>query len=500
MGMRGAVAALLLLSICELEAYIDRTTYSPVRLDTFSGAMHSITGERFFGFKQDGFINFDMNCSGETGRLLLVALTHNEYTDVSDRPSSVCNEPKSASVTYDFANATGPTWVDGRLRYQVRDSFGQDGRRRFYSFALIECPPSAPVRSPPGKCAIKLVTLNPNGEHLSRDEIPLPDVFMVFILCWGALLLAYVLNAIWYWQYSNLMHKTMFFPAFLGLVLSILDQAYWRELSRDGVQTPPLADARDVFSIVETTIFFMVTMALSDGWGIIQSHMDPTTTASVIGMPLLFLGISTLTTFVHRYFLGLAIIMVVLIVVFVVRHSAGNLLFLHHRYHDIALIHRAEAHVTISLPEFARPIVNKLRILASIRSAFIFYCVTWAIVGIAGSFLDNHTWIVELMTEILLLLYYVLLYSCLRLRDFHDYFEADRLRQEAENSTDEIEVDLLADVDGKPFGLLVPLTPGLFRDFIKLQRRYSNARADGAAEPPVDEPDGRQARALAQVV
>eukprot|EP00045_Choanoeca_perplexa_P008532 m.79782 g.79782 ORF g.79782 m.79782 type:complete len:195 (+) comp14527_c0_seq1:30-614(+) len=159
-----------------------------------------------------------------------------------------------------------------------------------------------------------------------------------------------------------------------------------------------------------------------------------------------------------------------------------------------------QAHVTISLAEFARPIVNKLRILASIRSAFIFYCVTWAIVGIAGSFLDNHTWIVELMTEILLLLYYVLLYSCLRLRDFHDYFEADRLRQEAENSTDEIEVDLLADVDGKPFGLLVPLTPGLFRDFIKLQRRYSNARADGAAEPPVDEPDGRQARALAQVV
>jgi lipoprotein signal peptidase len=93
-----------------------------------------------------------------------------------------------------------------------------------------------------------------------------------------------------------------------------------------------------------------------------------------------------------------------------------------------------QAYGTVSLEQFSRPIVNKLRMLSTTRSAFIFYCVTWAIVGteqtsapirlfplpkvvwtgIAGSFLDNHTWIVELMTEILLLLYYVLLYRSLR--------------------------------------------------------------------------------------
>jgi hypothetical protein len=59
-------------------------------------------------------------------------------------------------------------------------------------------------------------------------------------------------------------------------------------------------------------------------------------------------------------------------------------------------------------------------------------------------------------------------------------------------------VALLADSDGKPFALLLPLTPGelqsnfratvshilcvkeLFRDFVKLQRRYADARAEQA--------------------
>ena len=104
---RATIAALLLLCTCKCIAYIDTSTYIPVRLDTFAGSMHSITGgkllwllwlplllindrlERFFGFKQGGFIGFDMNCTGETGRLLLVALSQKQYNDVSERPASV---------------------------------------------------------------------------------------------------------------------------------------------------------------------------------------------------------------------------------------------------------------------------------------------------------------------------------------------------------------------------------------------------------------------------
>ena len=186
---------------------------------------------------------------------------------------------------------------------------------------------------------------------------------MVFILCWSTLLLAYVLNAIWYWQYSNRMHKvcqpcysfsvpslgpspclpvsfpvscllsslglpsrlcpqSMFFPACVGLVLSVLDQAHWQILSREGglsttmpcdhvdlrtsvatgVADVSIADARSLFGIAETTIFFMVTMALADGyvrvaqcllasaschdctsWGVVQPNMDSTTAVNVIG-------------------------------------------------------------------------------------------------------------------------------------------------------------------------------------------------------------------------
>eukprot|EP00730_Choanoeca_flexa_P002652 TRINITY_DN11120_c0_g1_i3.p1 TRINITY_DN11120_c0_g1~~TRINITY_DN11120_c0_g1_i3.p1 ORF type:complete len:511 (+),score=101.67 TRINITY_DN11120_c0_g1_i3:244-1776(+) len=481
MGLSVQVLSLLLLGSCQpVWTYIDTNTYTPVRLDTFSGAAHSITGERYFGFKRGGFIDFDMNCTGETGRLLLVAMTRRQRNDVLERPATVCNAAGTVAVAYNLEEQQYISTTNTGVRYQVKSEYGTGNRSDFYTFYLVECPPSAPVRSPPGRCGLRLVTLNPNGEHLSRDEIPLPDVYTFFILCWGSVLLAYILNGIWYWQYSNHLHKTLVLPALVGLILSLMDQAHWAVLSEDGVAKDSISDARNVFRILETTIFFAVTMALSDGWGIVHPEMDSGTLASVIGMPLCFFSISALTTFVHRYFLGLAIIMVVLIVVFVVRHSAGNLLFLHHRYHDIALVHRAENHGGLDMDHFAAPIIRKLEILSVLRTAFIFYCVTWAIVGIAASFMDDRTWIVELMFEILLFLYFCVLYGVLRLRDFDPFYEAERQRQRAENNEDDIEVELLADKQDKPFALLVPLSKDLFREFIKLQRRYADARAEQA--------------------
>jgi hypothetical protein len=80
------------------------------------------------------------------------------------------------------------------LSWLVNSSIESQG---FYVSYSLNCGVNVSMKL---SCKSHLVLLNPGGEHLSYDEVPLPVVYLVGISVWSGILITWLINWIGYWR------------------------------------------------------------------------------------------------------------------------------------------------------------------------------------------------------------------------------------------------------------------------------------------------------------
>ncbi|EDQ87041.1 uncharacterized protein MONBRDRAFT_33599 [Monosiga brevicollis MX1] len=447
-GLSMTLVWLALLVPHPAHAYIDDGIFRPDLHDTFQGRFTGLTGTRFFGFQEGGQLHLWLNCSASPGHVYLAGLTQKQYGDLRERPSVTCADIDRMAYAVYLPNSTHPTLPN---TYEVADHFGGPGRHSYYNFMLLECPPGLGSDATPVTCEYLLETINPGGEQLSRDEIPLPEVYRVFAFLWAAIIVLAIVNTAIYFRFSNAMHKLIFLPVIIFLVVFVLEYHIWTYRSSHGTDPVAMVNAKTILQFLAEAIFFLVVLCLSTGWYIIHESIERQSRNYIWTLPLSSFGLALLRHFVHPYFLILIVLVTVIMVVFVIRASGANLIYLQHRRIDLIGMMNQDLAVH---PRLLLPLNLKLRMLSRVRALFVAYCILWVIISISASFLSEHTWIAEIMVSALGFLFYACLLFIMRLWDFSPFFATENL------ASKEVNVELFVDKQQNPLGVLVQVDDG----------------------------------------
>jgi len=262
-----------------------------------------------------------------------------------------------------------------------------------------------------------------------------------------------------------------------------------------------LSYARYMVLYIQTSFLFAMVMLIAEGWYIIHHRLETSKRTVIFVLPILYYVTACCTKWVHEYFLGLTIIVVIVIVVYIVRHCGFNILFLYRRFYDIQVAFRTNERHGISIEEFAAPLLAKLDSLRYLRFVFVTYCIAWAILSIVDGFLIGESWILHLCEEAIDGAFFILILCVFRLRSYRAFVgdAADREggsntgRRRANTQRDTMDVTLLEDRKQKPLAILVPIHNDLFREFLNFTVKAGTAR-HGAEQ---EEEEGAVGRDLA---
>eukprot|EP01147_Barroeca_monosierra_P007303 gene7303-7673_t len=455
------------------DAVIVRRTFDVSRSNSARGSSRILLG-RLFGFKRGGHLRLNVDC-----------------WQGASRP---CSSSQSWSEAFNVSANRLPQSPITSPQFELFETFGFSNRSSMYNFVIRECPPfdenlKKTVRT---SCQVLLEAVNPGGEHLSRDQIPLPNIYMAIVIVWAFVIVAWCMNWIRYRRYANGLHAVISAAPTIKLVTLILEYRKYSTLSSQGWVPDDLEITRSLLLFAETALFLSSILLISYGWKVLRRELEGSTLFATVGLPLLLLLSNVCQRWVHSYFTGLSIILVLCITVTIIRSSGLHVIILRHRLMDISFIYRREMQdrVQMSINQFASPLLRKLALFQATRLIFVLFAIAWTILELSASFLHEHTWIriltlecVEMVTYLVLMVVFrepIVLYlldkSCMieSLRDFSPYEKKDA---SLENISD-IEVTLYELKEGHPFALLVPMTPELFLEFIRNRIRTRDTLRD----------------------
>lgn len=486
-----ALGLLLCLAI-DTHAYTMRSVYRPDRGYSSSGKAQHITGD-FFGFEEGGSFQFAMDCDGPAGPLSVVAVTQSQESDLEDNMEKPCSSILQFSVVFDLRNYTVDGYDPSRPQFRLKADFGGPGRQRFYKFFVRECPPIADsvLRAPRAKCDVMTMTLNPHGEHLSRDETSIPTIYEAFVYMWAAALVLWAINWAVFRKISNRLHRLIALPPLLKLVTLCFELKKYQSLSSDGSVPDNIDVVRRLFVIGENSSMFAVLILIAHGWCIIEYHLETETKVAAIVMSTVFFLSSILTDWVHGYFLGITIIVVIVIAVSVLKHSARNIAFLRERREMITTAAGNEN--PQRLLASIVPLMGKRHLLAASRVTFSFYAFLWAVLGVLSTFLDENKWVEVVLFEGLEACLYLRVLWLFRLSWSHRRIVLDQERSQRKKVQRSIKVLEVA-CAATPVAICVPLTQDEFMHYVEhearqiKEERERRARATSNPPPPPASP------------
>eukprot|EP00051_Salpingoeca_urceolata_P028543 m.487391 g.487391 ORF g.487391 m.487391 type:complete len:500 (-) comp24983_c0_seq1:147-1646(-) len=420
MARVAAVLVLLVLAVCTpriAQGYVFDKTIArmPPGPKQHLGRLVNLAG-RSFGFQKGGSITLRLDCDYTPGQLGLVLMSVEQYSEYRDDYDTPCN-----GVPLKFQrNLTLPA----NNSLSVTAIAGADFKPAFYEFLLRECDPFPPTNKSHPRCEAVLTVINPGGEHLSSDEIQIPGIYRVFLTLWATVVLLWFVNWFQWHQYSNHLHKVLTMGPILKLVVIALEMQRWERRSSEGTEDRQLADFRYVLTAFENAYLFALMILIAFGWCIIRFHLDQEAVLNLCIGPTVFFLSSILIHFVHEYFIGFTTIAVLLMVVFILRHSSCNMVFLLARLSEIRAYERR--HPNPDGTSLSLPISWKWKLIKQSRSVFVMYAMLWALLTIVSTFLGEHSWIETLVFEIIEAVVYLAVLFFFRLRNFAAFVPAQQ--------------------------------------------------------------------------
>lgn len=399
-----------------------------------------------FGFNSGGTADIVLSCSAMPGPINLIVFTDEQALKISSDAVQVCNLSNEEA---DF-NAVRTVSFAMRNYTNVQQTFyfGNDLEPGFFKFGIQTCATSPMTVEP--ECTVGMVLRNPGGEHLSSDMVNLPGIYDSLTVFWAIIIGVWVANWLQHRKASNNLHKLSPLPAVFELISCALFAEAYTQRSADEDNTHTNAWGVVTQYIAMMFAFFLLLL-ISFGYCIIHERLDSENVFNVVAAPALACLSLILMRFVHKYFLAITVIFVVIVIISILKNTGRNGLILRARLMEIELTHPGEWVRGFPL---AAPLLRKRFMIEGSRAIFTAYLVLWAMLGIFEVALKRDRETQLLLEELLEVFLVVSILWLVRLRDFRAF-----LPQANPNGGGAEEGDDAANTQRKPPCMLVHL-PG----------------------------------------
>eukprot|EP00038_Savillea_parva_P006334 m.163045 g.163045 ORF g.163045 m.163045 type:complete len:493 (+) comp12265_c0_seq1:122-1600(+) len=411
----------LLIQPAETAVSTLRTRLGPDRSQT----LHMFD-ESMFGFNAGGTASIAASCENrlETLPFTFVILTSEQAEAVSIDGHTDCN------LAFRHVRAVSPAnRNEVTLNYTV--VFGNDLETGFYRFGLLLCLAGAL----PNDCEATLTLLNPGGEHLSSDQMDLPNIFNAFLIFWGVVVGLHLVNWVTYFQYRNNLHDAVLVAPILAAISARLNRDAWEAASNDEDNSALLKEGL-VAAYAALCYSFLLIMLITDGYCILRPTLDQGRGEGTIGLAVAVFVSMVCMLYIHRYFLAFTVVSLIATGIIILKNAAKNILALRMRLLEIE---DSAGPQLGTVAEFAAPLLSKRFMIASARFTFITYTVLWSIEGAIDNALEKQRDMQVVLEEVLVVYLIVSIMWVTRLRNFERFVQPhDERRREAEAEATEL--------------------------------------------------------------
>lgn len=458
--MANIVRALVLLLSCLhiAECAIDSYEFLSLTRKKLSDGqvnyLHMMLGDTF-GFNSGGLVEYSLDCnSTNTGLIALWVLTAGQKVQLSSDAAEVACEPLTSARAVENADAvviidsSSASHANGRVQQRSYiDINNDDGMKPgFYYFYIRECIPPAERFSAqsrfPASCKVTLNVTNSGGEHLSSDDIPIPDVCDAYIIMWCTVLALWVLNWGLHFRKTSPFHDIMFLGPVCHVASLFFEKQFYEDFSENGMKTKKVEDLAALMRMLAASLLFFVTMLASHGWCILRYDISQGNRLSILGLPPLFLLSMVTTRWVHRYFLATSIITAVIMVIYILKEGGRVLHDLRMRYSEIVTFVTSRD-PSLEIDKLLEPLISKRFLISTIRLAFVGYALSWAFFGILAVYLDEHHYIEFNLEELSVFLTWLAILWAFRARGSYQAASSNQTSSNTDEEEDQPQCILL---------------------------------------------------------
>jgi len=266
-----------------------------------------------FGFLASGTAQISVLVNVPLLQLAIIGCSDDELnilTDNYDSLSSVCVDLSKIFCTIKFeANFTSSSATT------FKQTINETAVLYFY---LLDCYGIV------GEAVVHLLFVNPGGEQLSSEYIPLPLIFIILCGVWVLFTFLWCVNWIYHRSHGVLLHRVITAFPVSKIIWTGFAIYYWKGLSIQGWQpTIVIVIYYGVF-IVSRAIFYGVLLVIARGWGITRDHLGRYkwfVLVTMIAVAICFgLGIV-----LSGYFLLISFVVYIMLLVLVFRSVNVNL-------------------------------------------------------------------------------------------------------------------------------------------------------------------------------
>eukprot|EP01156_Anaeramoeba_ignava_P015311 Anaeramoba_ignava/a612671_13.p1 GENE.a612671_13~~a612671_13.p1 ORF type:complete len:449 (+),score=117.78 a612671_13:72-1349(+) len=115
--------------------------------------------------------------------------------------------------------------------------------------------------------------MNPGGQYLSTDEIPLPKIFLSFLIIWVLVVILWFINWLLHRDQKIKLHTLITLTLCIRIITIILQLSYWQTLSKKGKVNLSFYVTVLVFEYIQDYFFFGTIILIAKGWCITREKL-----------------------------------------------------------------------------------------------------------------------------------------------------------------------------------------------------------------------------------
>lgn len=418
-----------LLSICILFVSVESVVYDEqIKIVPPNSLYPLMTDGDYFGFLSSGVVQVTYHCNKIPKNSTVLVCNKDEASQLAKRAKAGFACP-SVAVVQEYISSNGSSAFDPYLTIcsfgQILSSYSADGNsfitittERFLTVLLLSCDPNQHSMI---TCETKTVLLNPGNEHLSSDEIPLPDIYKGWCVTWGIITLAFVLNFYLYKKFENGLFKSLFVLLVFYFLIIIFREYEYRQMSTNGIESDQNQKSRQALECILQGYILFVLVLISDGWCILRTTMSFGLRMGYSALMIAFIFALMGAKWIHPYFLGLVISFALFIIFLIMRNTSNNLDVVREQYVYVMTYLRRQNLQFIGARTPLEIIEAKFHLLRQFRVCFIALGLSVAIVKTVASFLSEYSWIEALLNDGVDCVIFLTMFFLFRLRNFKDF-------------------------------------------------------------------------------
>lgn len=261
-----------------------------------------------------------------------------------------------------------------------------------------------------------LTAINPGGEYLSLAEVPYKMLFLVAIVAWSLLLVAWCANWLRYRFFNIKLQRAITSVPFIQIAVSIASMFYWRERSSTGYEPEALYITMFMLSCLSKGIFFICLVFIGKGWGITRNQLGTQELKRIWGMIILLMVAQGVYSKFKGFLLFFLVIMYVLILRYIFASIVENSSTLHTQ-------HQLVRNLNVTNNSSPTPVSIKLQMFKKFQVAMVIYISVDVIFHLwATIFLQSTPWIEDMMEHAITALMAIGVGVALHLRPFNPNF------------------------------------------------------------------------------